>query len=336
MSGRPLVVIGASAGGVESLRAVVRGFPPDLPAAVLVVLHTTPGGTSVLASILDRAGPLPATAPVDGEHLHPGHVYVAPPDHHLTVLDGRCSLSRGPQENGHRPAIDPLFRSAVRSHGSAVVGVVLSGMLDDGAAGLAAVARHAGATVVQDPDDALYAAMPKAALSLVPGALVAAAEKLGPLIAELVGQEPARDPTPHDPLLHQETAIAELNMTALNDPDRPGDPAGLGCPDCNGALFAVQEGALTRYRCRVGHAWSPDSLLERQNTAVESALWMALRTMEDKAALHRRLALSAQDRGAPLVATQNLRSAGELGDAARLIRDMLAKAPPGQSPPGPA
>ncbi|MFG1928404.1 chemotaxis protein CheB [Cryptosporangium sp. NPDC048952] len=283
MAGRSLVVVGASAGGVESLRAVVRGLPPDLPAAVLVVLHTTPGGSSVLASILDRAGPLPATTATDGAELLPGHIYVAPPDHHLTVLHDRCCLSRGPQENGHRPAIDPLFRSAVRSAGSAVVGVVLSGMLDDGAAGLAAIARHAGATAVQSPDDALYPSMCKAALDAVPGAVTASADKLGPLIGELVAQEPDTDPAPDDPILTQETAIAELDMNALNDPDRPGDPAGLGCPDCSGALFAVQEGDFLRYRCRVGHAWSPASLLERQNAAVEGALWMALRTMEDKA-----------------------------------------------------
>jgi len=334
MSGRPFVVIGASAGGVESLRAVVRGFPPDLPATVLVVLHTTPGGSSVLAPILDRSGPLPATAAVDGELLETGHIYVAPPDHHLTVLAGRCSLSRGPQENGHRPAVDPLFRSAVRAAGSAVVGVVLSGMLDDGAAGLAAIARHSGAAVVQHPEDALYPGMPTAALAAVPDATTAAAEKIGSVIAELVGQDPAIDALGEDPLLHQETAIAELDMDALDDPDRPGDPAGLGCPDCSGALFAVREGPLTRYRCRVGHAWSPDSLLERQNSAMEGALWMALRTMEDKAALHRRLAESATDRGTPFVATRNLDAAAELGESIRLIRELLAREPPGREAPG--
>jgi two-component system chemotaxis response regulator CheB len=256
---------------------------------------------------------------------------VAPPDHHLTVTDGHCSLSRGPRENGHRPAIDPLFRSAVRAAGSAVVGVVLSGMLDDGASGLATIARHAGATVVQDPEDSLYPGMPTAALSAVPDATVAVAEKIGAVVAELVSQVPASDPRPDDPLLTQETAIAELDMDALNDPDRPGDPAGLGCPDCNGALFAVREGALTRFRCRVGHAWSQESLLERQNGALESALWMALRTMEDKAALHRRLASTASDRGAPFVASTNLRSASDLAESAKLIRDLLAREPPGQA-----
>ncbi|TQS42190.1 chemotaxis protein CheB [Cryptosporangium phraense] len=330
MRGRPLVVVGASAGGVESLRAVVRGFPPDLAAAVLVVLHTSPGGTSVLASILDRSGPLPATTATDGEHLRPGHIYVAPPDHHLTVTDGHCLLSRGPRENGNRPAIDPLFRSAVRAHGSAVVGVVLSGMLDDGAAGLATITRHSGAAVVQDPEDALYAGMPRAALAVCGHATVAPADKLGPIIALLVGDEPIPDPHTVDPLLEHETAIAELNMDELNDSARPGVPAGLGCPDCSGALFAVTEGPMTRYRCRVGHAWSPDSLLDRQNIAVEGALWMALRTMEDKAALHRRLADSAFERGAPMTANANIQAADELGESARLIRDLLAQEPPGQ------
>ncbi|MFI5956677.1 chemotaxis protein CheB [Cryptosporangium sp. NPDC051539] len=330
MPGRPLVVIGASAGGVESLRAVVRGFPPDLPASVLVVLHTSPGGTSVLGSILDRSGPLPATTVKDGDHLRTGHIYVAPPDHHLTVSDGHCVLSRGPRENGHRPAIDPLFRSAVRVHGSAVVGVVLSGMLDDGAAGLATITRHSGVAVVQDPDDALYDGMPRAALAVCGSATVAPADKIGPIIALLVGEDPTPDAEPADPLLQHETAIAELNMDELNDSHRPGIPAGLGCPDCSGALFAVTEGPMTRYRCRVGHAWSPDSLLDRQNTAVESALWMALRTMEDKAALHRRLAESALDRGAPLTAGSNISAADELSESARLIRDLLAREPPGQ------
>jgi len=331
MPGRNLVVVGASAGGVEGLRTLVRGFPPDLPAAVLVVLHTSPGGSSVLASILDRVGPLPASAAVHGQSLQPGHIYVAPPDHHLIVVDGHCGLFRGPRENGHRPAIDPLFRSAVRAAGSAVVGVVLSGMLDDGAAGLAAIARHGGAVVVQDPEEALYPGMPTAAVAAVPDAAVAVVGKIGAIVAELVGQEATPDPVPDDPLLAQETAIAELDMDALGASDRPGEPIGLGCPDCSGSLYAVQEGALTRFRCRVGHAWSQESLLNRQNDALEAALWMALRTMEDKAALHRRLASTATDRGARLVAAQNLRSAGELADSARLIRDLLAQELPGHT-----
>lgn len=330
MSGRPLVVVGASAGGVEGLRAMARTLPLGLDAPVLVVLHTSPGASSVLASILDRAGPLPSTTPYDGEPLLAGHIYVAPPNHHLTVRDGRAALSRGPRENGNRPAIDPLFRSAVRAAGPAAIGVVLSGTLDDGASGLAAVARHGGTAIVQDPTDALYSGMPLAALKSVPDAIVGPADRLGALITKALNGAGVDAPR-HDPLLDQEIAIAELNMEELNSPDRPGTPAGLGCPDCHGALFAVSDGQVTRFRCRVGHAWSPESLLDRQDSALESALWMALRTMEDKAALHRRLADSAIERGAERVAGWNIQSAREIAESARLIRDLLSREPPGHS-----
>jgi two-component system chemotaxis response regulator CheB len=325
--GRPLVVIGASAGGVETLRTLVRGLPADLAAPVLIVLHISPAATSVLPSILDRAGPLPATTPRDGERLHAGRIYIAPPDHHLTVRDDHAVLSRGPQENGHRPAIDPLFRSAVRAAGAAVVGVVLSGTLDDGAAGLAAIVRNGGKALVQEPSDALHPGMPLAALKAVPDATVANAEKLGSLIAALLSNDPGRGDAVDDPRMEREVAIAELDPEELTDPDRPGEPAGLGCPDCHGALFAVEEGEFTRFRCRVGHAWSPESLLERQNTALESALWMALRTMEDKAALHRRMADAAMNRGAENIANWNVRSAHDMAGSARLIRDLLAREP---------
>jgi two-component system chemotaxis response regulator CheB len=306
----------------------------DLAAAVLVVLHTSSGASSVLGSILHRVGPLPAATAVDGEPLEPGRIYVAPADHHLTIRDGRVVLSRGPKENGHRPAIDPLFRSAVRNAGGCVIGVVLSGTLDDGASGLAAIARHGGAALVQDPADALYANMPQAALESVPGALVAPAPKLGALIGGLVAgnpEKPAATAGAGDhALLAHEVAIAELDMEELNDPDRPGVPAGLGCPDCHGSLFAVQDGTMTRFRCRVGHAWSPESLLDRQNTALEAALWIALRTMEEKAVLHRRMAQAATDRGAEHVADWNIQSSQEISASARLIRDLLADGPRGR------
>jgi two-component system chemotaxis response regulator CheB len=191
---RPLVVIGASAGGVEALRAVVAGLPPALGAPTLVVLHTALGAHSVLPAILARAGPLPAVTPADGELLRNSWIYVAPPGCHLNIRDGRAALTRSPQENGYRPAIDPLFRSAVRAAGVATIGVVLSGTLDDGAAGLAAIVRHGGRALVQDPQEALHAAMPLAALAAVPGALVGSAAQLGGWIAELVTGLPANEP----------------------------------------------------------------------------------------------------------------------------------------------
>src|SRR5207244_2427388 len=167
MPGRDIIVVGASAGGVEALATLVRGLPADLPAAVFVVLHVPPHGTSVLPQILTRAGRLPAKHAVDGEAIQAGRIYVAPPDHHLLVKPGYVRVAHGPRENGHRPAVDALFRTAARTYGHRVAGVVLTGVLDDGTAGLIAVKLRGGAALVQHPDDALYDGMPRSALDNV-------------------------------------------------------------------------------------------------------------------------------------------------------------------------
>ena len=167
MSGHDMITIGASAGGVEALTELVRGLPVDLPASVFVSLHVPPHGTSMLPQILSRRGPLPAHHARDGEPIEPGRIYVAPPDLHLLIHQGVVRLSRGPRENGFRPAIDPLFRTAARWHGPRVVGVILSGTLDDGTAGLLAIKERGGFAVVQDPDDALFPGMPRNAMDVV-------------------------------------------------------------------------------------------------------------------------------------------------------------------------
>ncbi|MBV9012143.1 MAG: chemotaxis protein CheB [Pseudonocardiales bacterium] len=292
--GAGVIAIGASAGGVEALRAVVAGLPPELPAAVLVVLHIPRHAPSALPGILDRSGPLPAVAARHGMPARPGTIYVAPAGYHLLIRNGHLELSVGPTENGHRPAIDPLFRSAAVAFGPGAIGVVLSGSRDDGAAGLTVIVERGGQAVVQDPDEALHRSMPANALEHSASAHVLPAAKIGALLGELVGEGAPPLPLPHpDPQLAAEDETAALRaMTSEAVPSAR--PSGLSCPSCQGVLFELDGEPAPRYRCRVGHAWSPGSLSDEQAVVVDQALWTALRTLEENAALSLRLAEVAE------------------------------------------
>jgi two-component system chemotaxis response regulator CheB len=232
---------------------LARDLPRRLPASMFVVLHLAPHGPSMLAQILSRTGRLVVTQPHTVEPIQRGRIYVAAPDHHLVIDDGSVLLQRGPRENGHRPAIDPLFRSAARNYGPRVVGVVLSGALDDGTAGLLAVKRAGGVAIVQNPDDALVPSMPRNALSVVKADYVLPASEMGLVLERLVNE-----PVPEAP-------VAEADREVAVEPDAAmGKPSGLGCPDCGGALWEVEDGQLIRYRCRVGHAYAPETLSAKQ------------------------------------------------------------------------
>ena len=270
-----MIGIGASAGGVDALIRLVRHLPSDLPAAVCVVLHVPASGRSVLAPILDRHTDAAVDVAAHGRELEPGRVYVAPPDRHLTVADGRLQLDRGPKENGVRPAVDPMLRSLGESYGDRAVAVVLSGALGDGSNGALAVRRAGGTVIVQDPGDATVASMPEHALRAV-----GAADAVLPAAA--IGEALAR--------MADGTAIGEDGvMTSSRDragesaepPDRA--PSALTCPECHGPLWHVAEGDGPRFRCRVGHGFSEDSLLVEQGTSVEAALWTALQALEERA-----------------------------------------------------
>jgi two-component system chemotaxis response regulator CheB len=330
---RDVVAVGASAGGVEALRALVGGLPPDYPGAVLVVLHVPRDAPSALAHILDRSGPLTAGPALDDEPLRHGHVYVAPNDHHLLVIDDRLRLTRGPTENGHRPAIDPLFRSVARGYGPRAVGVVLSGAGDDGAAGLAGIAGHRGTTIVQEPADALFPRMPQAALDRVSPDHIAAAAKIGGLLAEITGMDlPDHDCKPADALLDAEVAMSRL--VPVTTEDLAVAPAGFGCPSCGGSLFQIEDAPVPRYRCRIGHAWSPESLLDEQAIALEGALWMALRALEEKSALSRRMATSGLRRQSA-TGTRFRGMAEEAEAAGATIRQLIAQIGSAAAGPGP-
>lgn len=285
MPHRDVIVIGASAGGLEPLRAIVAKLPADLPATILVVLHIAATARSVLPEILGRASALRCLHAVNGKRLEKGTVVVAPPDHHLVIRDGRIRLSQGPRENGHRPAVDPLFRSAARWHGRRAICVVLSGALDDGTTGALAVKVAGGVVVAQQPDDALYPSMPSSVIQSVGADYVAIAEKLPALLERLVREEVEAD--------CGETAMSSPpteDDDATHDPETP--PTGAAsftCPDCHGALWELKDGALVRYRCRVGHAYAPESLMDQQAGHVDDALWTAYRALQESAALAARL-----------------------------------------------
>ena len=317
-----IVVVGASAGGVEALADLAASLPGDLPAAVFVILHLPATGTSALPEILGRHSPLPAGHVRDGEPIQPGQIYVAPPDHHVLLRTGHVHLSRGPRENGHRPAVDPLFRSAAREYATRVVGVVLSGALDDGTGGLLAIKSRGGIAVVQDPADALYPGMPSNALKHVEVDHVLPAAAMGELLARLIASsaEAPADPAPTG--MRVEVEMEGFSMEAFEG-DHPGRPSGFSCPDCHGVLWQIRDGGLERFRCRVGHAWSPESLLTQQSEALEAALWVALRSLEERAALARRLAEPARNRGHSITATRFEEQAAEAQQAARLVRDLL-------------
>jgi two-component system chemotaxis response regulator CheB len=306
------VVIGASAGGVEALKQVVAGLPADLPAAVCIVLHIAPTSTSALADILARAGDLPCRPALDGELLRRGHILVAPPDRHLAIEYGRVRLTVGPRENGHRPSVDTLFRSAAGSRGESVVGVVLSGTRDDGSAGLAVIKAHGGVAVVQDPDDALYGGMPANAIAHAPVDAIAPIRLVADVVASLVLDVPLpAGVRGSDP---------ELELADIDS------PLTLVCPECGGVLSEHAEGRMPQWRCHVGHLYSAESLSEAQGAAVEAALWTALRSLEDRAALMRRLSEGSMERARPRSARLFRLQAEQSQQQADLLREVVRDA----------
>jgi two-component system chemotaxis response regulator CheB len=285
---RGVVAVGASAGGVEALREFATGLPANLPYAILVALHMPANAPSVLPQIIDRSGPLTAVPASNDAPLEAGRIYVAVPDRHMLVEDHRVTLSVGPTENGYRPAINALFRSVALTFGPRAVGVLLSGVLDDGVVGIAAVRARGGTTVVQRPDDAIFPAMPLNAIQAgVVDHQVKAAE-LGALLATLAGREIEERHMERDFNMELENRIAKAPRFSTEfDSEALGVPSGYTCPDCNGSLMTLSE---NHFRCRVGHAWTADALLKERDNEVESALWVALRSLQEKVRLSRRLA----------------------------------------------
>jgi two-component system, chemotaxis family, protein-glutamate methylesterase/glutaminase len=324
MSEHDLIVIGGSAGGVEALRILVAGLPHDLPAAICVVLHLSPAEPSFLHAILTRAGSLPATQVVKAEPIAPGHIYVAPPDHHLLVEQGYVRVTRGPKENRFRPAVDVLFRSAAYAYGPQVIGVIITGALDDGTAGLWAVKDRGGLAVVQDPQDAFVASMPESALRHVRVDACLPLADIAPTLVTLAAEPvPAEGGYPVSKKLAIETRIArEENALRAGILDL-GQLSCYTCPECHGVLVQLQDGSLTRFRCHTGHAYSLNNLLAEVTETLEQSLGNTLRLIDEKILLLRHLAQSARDQkefGMAEVAERKARAAEQSNE---LIRELL-------------
>jgi two-component system chemotaxis response regulator CheB len=323
---RGVVAVGASAGGIEAVNRFVGGLPRNFPFGVLISVHVAPTAPSLLARIIDRAGILPAVTGAHGDQIRPGKIYVAVPDHHL-LLDGtRIAVTRGPSENGYRPAINALFRSVAISCGIHAIGVLMSGTLDDGVQGLAAIRARGGTTMVQDPSDALFPGMPANALAAGVVDTQASASELGNLINQLPPVELDAEPSPVEPQLAMENRIAMGETRPWSvDADSLGEPSGFVCPDCNGGLIAINEHS---FRCYVGHAWTAESLLRARDAEVDHALWTAIRSLGEKSRLSRQVARR--------IGTGNLRDHyTNAADEAEHAMNVLAERLAGSTSPAP-
>ena len=321
------MVIGGSAGSLSVLKTIVGSLPDSFPAAILVAIHTSPDSPSLLGKQLSRLGRLPASYPADEEQIRPGHIYLAPPDYHLSVEDSKVRILRGPRENRHRPAIDPLFRTAARIYGERLIGIVLSGMLDDGSAGLYAVKQRGGVAIVQDPNEATAAEMPLRALEYAGPQYVLRARDIGPKLISLVNHSPdqfamsnrnkkkaAKRGTPKDDK-------PDRNLKASHLDEGEGKPSVFACPECHGVLWELEEKDTVRFRCRVGHSYGQDSLVTEFSQSSEAALWAAMRALEEKAAMQRRVAETLKG---DVATGTRLREQSKADDAnARLIREMI-------------
>ncbi len=288
MDNRDILAIGTSAGGVEALTFLAKKFDPQLPASVLVTIHLSSRICSAFDEVLSRAGPLPAQFVHDGDVLKQGRIYIAPPNRHLIVDGTRLLLGEGARENHARPAIDPMLRSAAVCCGARTVGVVLTGTLGDGASGLWAVRRAGGIAVVQDPEDAKFSEMPLTALKRVEPDYVARLADMPAVLNGLVHQQIGA-PSSVPPSLKFEVEIARGKHGTMNEMDDLGRRSVLACPDCGGAMWEINEGELSRFRCHVGHAYTAEMMSLALDENLRRALASAQRALEERATLARKL-----------------------------------------------
>lgn len=324
MAHRDILAIGTSAGGFEALRFLASRFPADLPAAVVVTIHLASQFRSQLDVLLSNAGPMPASFPRDGEPLQRGRIYIAPPEHHLLLLGDKLRLGHGPRENFARPAIDPMLRSVAACCGGRAIGVVLTGSLGDGAAGLHTLKQSGGITVVQDPADAAFPEMPQRALARAGPDHVLGLAEMPKLFADLVGL-PARKGVPVPDITRYEVDVARGGRANMDDMDRLGRRSTLACPDCHGIMWEIEEGDLIRFRCHLGHAYTAELMNIALDENLRRALGSALRSLEERIALMRKLHQQASSRRTPKLAEVWAQRAREYEQEADIVRESIRR-----------
>jgi len=326
--GHDIIVVGVSSGGLKVLTSIARELPPDLAAAVCIVQHLPPSRDSLLPQILNDVSALPAAHPSDGDPIRTGHLYVAPPDYHMLLSKGRIRIVRGPQENRFRPSIDVLFRSAARTFGPRVVGVVLTGALDDGTVGLQAIAKRGGITAVQDPAEAEYPSMPRSALRFARPDYTLHLSEIPDFLVRM-SKEPAPAEKDFPPLREMdiEARIAEQEMSGhhvMNTMSAIGSDTPYTCPTCGGNVWQIGSGDPVRFRCHTGHAFTIDSLLEAQDETLEQGLYSALRLIQEKASIYDGLANRFDQQGSGATADKYRARIDELERQGVAIRKLLA------------
>ena len=277
-----LVAIGTSAGGLDALARLLPQLAPDFPGSIFIAQHM-PADVSGEATLraLRKVATLECSHAHDGEPFKPGRVYLAPTDQHMMVKKTTIMVTKGARENGWRPAIDPLFRSVAVAHGNRAIGVVLTGYLDDGTAGLVAIKRCGGKCVVQDPRDAAYPDMPQNALAQVKVDHCVPIAEMGAVLTQLAQSRAARRSAPPEDIAI-EAKIAERVLSDLPSVEAVGEQVPYNCPGCGGVLWQVKEGDALRYRCHTGHAYTAPVLLAQQSAKIEETLWIALRMFEER------------------------------------------------------
>jgi two-component system chemotaxis response regulator CheB len=322
MPNRDLVVIGGSAGAIPPLTAILRALPAGLPAAVMAVIHAPAESKGMFRTIAAAASAMPVKEAEDGMIIERGTIYVARADRHLLVMGGQLHLGRGPRENLVRPAIDPLFRSAALAAGPRVIGVILSGMMNDGASGLAAIKACGGIALVQAPHHASASEMPLAALEASPVDLSAPAEELAPAIQRYVNEAPGPARV-GPPGLKLDVDIAAGASTHSDDLQAIATAATLTCPECGGVLSEISDDRPLRFRCQVGHAFSAQALLRKQEGQVDEAMRVALRIIEERTTLVERMGRDALQAGRQRMAEMYDRRAAEYRGYAESLREAV-------------